>query len=93
MTTNFEDRIARLNAKAGVQSVELALETPHSHQEPQDELHAAPASRPILKYVFVGLLILVVMPVGAAMGTIYYAKNKDTIAGLTGGFSNISFGR
>lgn len=34
----------------------------------------------MVKYILFGILILVVMPIGAAMGTIYFAQDEDRLA-------------
>jgi len=76
MSTDFEDRIARLNAKNGPQASEPAA-------DPQGAPRRSRPSRStgsIATYILVGILILVVMPVSAAMGTIYFAQGKDNLA-------------
>ena len=95
MSTKFEDRIARLNAKHGAQSnmIEQSYEqSAPSYAPPSAADAGGPVRRPIAKYLFVGLLILVVLPVGAAFGSIYYAQNKDVFASLTRSINLASFG-
>lgn len=76
MSTDFQDRITRLNAKHGVQPPETPL-PPSAGAGPENEPERPrkePAKGAIVKYILIGVCILVVMPLGAAMGTIYLAQ-------------------
>jgi hypothetical protein len=46
----------------------------------------------MVKYMVLGILILVVMPIGAAMGTIYFAQNQDQIASASQDSNETAFG-
>ena len=77
MSTDFQDRIARLNAKNAVQ----LSETPPPPQPrgasanaPRDKTGKSPKGS-MGKFILLGILILVVMPIGAAMGTVYFVPN------------------
>ncbi|MCR9108718.1 hypothetical protein [Marivita sp. XM-24bin2] len=85
MTTKFEDRIARLNAKHGTRTLAYDPAAQSSSSRSYDAAPptaVVPAGRSFLKYVFVGLFVLIVLPVGAAMGTVFFARNGDLLAAL-----------
>ena len=92
MSTDFQDRIARLNAKNGVQPTETPP-PPNggSGDGPRGPRDKGPKGS-MGKYILLGILILVVMPIGAAMGTIYFAQNKDRLADATTAVKNTAFG-
>lgn len=83
MSTDFEDRIARLNAKNGGMSAAPQSPAPTRGRARDSGARAKGAKGSLAKYILVGILVLVVMPIGAAMGTIYLAQTKATVAGVS----------
>lgn len=82
MSSDFQDRIARLNAKNGAQPSQTPPPPPPSGGSgngPQGPRDKGPKGS-MVKYILFGIFILVVMPIGAAMGTIYFAQNEDRLA-------------
>jgi hypothetical protein len=85
MSTDFEDRIARLNAKNGVVSAVSQSPAPKQTHIGRSDA-AARASGPIGsigKFILLGVLVLVIMPIGAAMATIYLAQTNDALADMS----------
>lgn len=85
MSTDFEDRIARLNARNGGVSAVPQSPTPKRDHFGGSNA-AARASGPkgsMGKYILLGVLVLVIMPIGAAMATIYLAQTNDALADMS----------
>lgn len=78
MSTDFEDRIARLNARNGVQPT--ATQPVTAQQGASRPRRVTRTGGSLATCILVGILILVVMPIGAAMGTIYFAQIGDRLA-------------
>lgn len=94
MSDDFQDRIARLNAKNGVQPSQTPPPPPRNGgggDGPRAPKDKGPKGS-MGKYILLGILILVVMPIGAATGTIYFAQNKDRLADATTAVKNTAFG-
>lgn len=94
MSNDFQDRIARLNAKNGAQPSQTPL--PPSRNGGGGDGPRGPKGKgpkgSMVKYMVLGILILVVMPIGAAMGTIYFAQNQDQIASASQDSNETAFG-
>lgn len=83
MSTDFNDRIARLNAKNGVQPTETPPPDPGRDGDGQNAPWDKSPKGSLVKYIAIGLLILVVMPVGAAMATLFLGQHKQQLANVS----------
>jgi hypothetical protein len=83
MSTDFNDRIARLNAKNGVQPTETPSPEPGRDGDGQNAPWDKSPRGSLVKYIAIGLLILVVMPVGAAMATLFLGQHKQQLANVS----------
>lgn len=94
MSTDFQDRIARLNAKNGAHPSQTPPPPPSrggSGNGPQGPKDKGPKGS-MVKYILFGVLVLVVMPIGAAMGTIYFAQNGEKLANISAAVQNTAAG-
>ncbi len=91
MSNNFQDRIARLNAKAGAEGAVMMDQPVHAAPAGADDLQteARQAKPSIAKHIAFGLLMLVVMPVGAAMATVYLGSSESGTIALSAFFNDV----
>lgn len=80
MSTDFEDRIARLNAKHGPQTYGVAQPARTAPRAPASGQGRETGTRPVARYVAIAILALVVLPLAAATATLYHAKSTGIFA-------------